>query len=296
MIRVRDSSIGLIQPIWDSGGIRNGFNALLNPRFSQICLHPAVQIIGRQGRFVRYGTLALISVPCVVAKTLWSTASAPIPQCEASIQSGFASSRIIDLDSMRTLGQQLVLVLVLAAAFGYASAQAPDRQYPGIDPALLAKANAGDAAALVLVGENYVAGKAVALDLRQAAEWYRKAADKGDLAGELHLAALYRDGGKGFARDMEQAAAWYRKAAEQGDAGAQATLGLLYSLGQGLPRDYVEAYFWLDLAASVKGPKQEQYTANRQLIGRLITTGDLEEIEERVARWQAAHPRPAAPK
>ncbi|MGA3372496.1 MAG: tetratricopeptide repeat protein [Terracidiphilus sp.] len=187
---------------------------------------------------------------------------------------------------MTTQRKQLALMVILASALASSLAQTA-----AIDPAVLAKANAGDAAAQVLVGENYAAGNSVALDLKLAAEWYRKAADKGDIAGEMHLAALYRDGGKDFPRDMVQAAAWYRKAAEQGDVGAQATLGLLYSLGQGLAQNYVEAYFWFDLAASVKGPKQELYSQNRQRVGAHITTDELEEVQERVAKWLAAHPR-----
>jgi TPR repeat protein len=93
---------------------------------------------------------------------------------------------------------------------------------------------------------------------------------------------------------MAQAAVWYRKAAEQGDVTAQASLGVLYSIGQGIPHDDVEAYYWLDLAASVKGPNQEKYAANRQLIGTHITADQLEEVQDRVAAWIAAHPRPAA--
>lgn len=128
-------------------------------------------------------------------------------------------------------------------------------QTAGLDPALLAKANGGDAAAQVQLGESYAAGKGVAPDLHQAAEWYKKAADKGDLAAELHLAQLYRDGGKNFPHDMAQAAEWYRKAAERGDPGAQATLATLYSIGQGVPQNYLEAYYWLYLAAAAKGPQ-----------------------------------------
>jgi TPR repeat protein len=195
---------------------------------------------------------------------------------------------------MRIHWKQLVLAIACASALPLAVAQTAGPQNSSIDAALLAKANAGDPAAQVLVGESYAAGKGVARDLNQAAEWYREAAGKGDTAAELHLAALYRDGGKGLPRDMEQAAAWYRKAADQGDVGAQATLGLLFSIGQGVLKSDVEAYFWLDLAASVKGPKQEQYAANRQLIGTHITTDELEEVQERVAKWQAAHPRAAA--
>jgi TPR repeat protein len=166
-------------------------------------------------------------------------------------------------------------------------------QIAGIDAALLAKANGGDAASQVLVGESYAAGKGVTRDYNQAAAWYRKAAEKGNVSGELHLAALYRDGGgKGFPRDMVQAATWYRKAADQGDAGAQGTLGLLYSFGQGVPQSYVEAYYWLDLAARAKGPNQEKYAANRQMVGTHITADELDSVEERVAAWIAAHPQP----
>jgi TPR repeat protein len=158
-----------------------------------------------------------------------------------------------------------------------------------VDPAVLAKANAGDAAAQVQAGDSCSA----AHDYKQAVEWYTKAANQDNIAAELDLASLYRDGrGKLFARDVDQAAAWYRKAADQGDAGAQGTLGMLYTLGQGVPQSDVEAYYWLDLAAAVKGPNREQYAGNRQNVGTRITAGELEEVQERVAAWKAKHPRP----
>jgi len=190
---------------------------------------------------------------------------------------------------------QSLLLALLALALIPVSAQTS-----AIDPDLLAKANAGDVAAQVQMGDNFRAfGEAVPHNPRlsseyynQAIAWYRKAADQGSIAGQMHLAALYRDGGKGFARDMAQAAEWYRKAAEQGDVTAQASLGVLYSIGQGVPHDDMEAYFWLDLAASVKGPNQEKYAANRQMVGTHITTEQLEEVQDRVAAWIAAHPRP----
>ena len=166
---------------------------------------------------------------------------------------------------------------------------------PGIDAILLAKANAGDPAAQVSVGESYASGHGVPQDYQQAADWYRKAANQSSVDGELQLAALYRDGrGKAFARDIVQAAEWYRKAAEQGDPTAQGTLGVLYSMGQGVPRSDPDAYYWLDLAAGVKGPNQEKYAATRQLIGTRITADELADVQDREAKWLAAHPRPGA--
>ena len=43
---------------------------------------------------------------------------------------------------------------------------------------------------------------------------------------------------------------WFRRAADQGDAEAQSNLGVMYSGGQGLPRDYVPAFMWLDIAVA----------------------------------------------
>jgi hypothetical protein len=193
---------------------------------------------------------------------------------------------------MRIRWKQLLLAATFTCALTTAVAQTAI-----VDAALLAKANGGDAAAQVLVGESYAGGGGQARssrqltgDCKQAAEWYGKAAAQGNVDGQLHLAALYRDG-RGVVRDMAQAAGWYRKAAEQGNVLAQATLGLLYSMGQGVPHSDVEAYFWLDLAAAVKGPDREKYAANRQMIGTHITTDELDEVQERVAKWIAAHPR-----
>jgi TPR repeat protein len=184
-------------------------------------------------------------------------------------------------------GRVLIAMLVLTGGLLCAAAQTPE-----VDPGVLAKANAGDAAAQVQAGESCAA----AHDFAQAVAWYTKAANQGSgkdsISGEIHLAALYRDGGKGFPRDMTQAAAWYRKAADQGDAAAQGTMGMLYMLGQGVERSDVEAYYWLDLAAAVQGPQQAQYAANRQAVGTRITADELADVEDRVAKWKAAHPRP----
>jgi len=201
---------------------------------------------------------------------------------------------------------QLAFILICAFALHFAPAQAPGRapaESVNIDTALLAKANAGDPAAQVQEGEQYARAAATehyrtvaTQDYQQAAAWYLKAANQKFVDGELHLAALYRDGGNGFPRDMEQAAAWYLKAADQGDVTAQGTLAVLYSMGQGVPHDDEEAYFWFDIAASVKGPNQEKYAANRQMIGERITADVLADVQDRVAAWKAAHPQPNSSK
>ncbi len=186
---------------------------------------------------------------------------------------------------------RIVLVMLVASALIPAFTQTPRIHYPGIDPALLARANAGDAASQVQVGDSYRNGEVVAKDYAQAAAWYRKAAEQGRTDAQIRLAALYRDGARGFPRDMQQAVAWYRKAAEQGDADAQATLGVLYSMGQGVPHSDSDAYYWFFLAARVKGPNQEKYAASRQMMGARITADEQEDAEQRANAWLNAHPR-----
>jgi TPR repeat protein len=195
--------------------------------------------------------------------------------------------------------KQSVVLLLFGLGLTPALAQAPAPQTTAVDAALLAKANSGDIAAEVAAGDSYAAGngaarepRQLAADYKQAAVWYGKAAAQGSIPAQIHLADLYRDG-RGVARDMAQAVAWYRKAADQGDAGAQGTLGLLYSVGMGVERDDVEAYYWLCLAAAVKGPNQAKYMTNRQSVGEHITTDQQAAVQDRVAAWQAAHPRAA---
>lgn len=195
---------------------------------------------------------------------------------------------------IRKISNRLRLSAVLTAALVQAMAPA-SAQTATIDPALLAKADSGDPASQILVGECYAEGKGVTREYKQAADWYGKAAEHGDANGQVLLAALYRDG-KGVARDMAHAAALYRQAAEQGNTTAQGTLGLLYSMGQGVPHSDVEAYYWLDLAAAVKGPNQEAYARNRQAIGTRITAEESADAQDRVAKWRAAHPRADAGK
>jgi TPR repeat protein len=181
------------------------------------------------------------------------------------------------------------LLLASAQIQGHASGQDQSSgQNRGIDPALVAKATAGDAPSMLLVAKAYTAGSGVDQDDTIAADWYRKAADQGNTEAEIRLAECYRDG-RGLTRDMAQAAAWYRKAAEKGDPSAQATLGVLLSMGQGVSRDDVEAYFWFDLAASTSSPNQDRYVANRQNVGTRITADEVALVRQRVAKWKAAH-------
>ena len=75
----------------------------------------------------------------------------------------------------------------------------------------------GDVEAEVALGNLYEAGSVLPQDPAQAAEWYRRAADKGHAGAQMNLAMMYFDG-EGVPRDVAQAVAWYEKAADRGEA------------------------------------------------------------------------------
>ena len=147
---------------------------------------------------------------------------------------------------------RVVLIAVLASMACTSAAclaQAPAK--PGIDPALLAKANAGHADAEFQVGVKYELGAGVPKDPAQAAAWYRKAADQGNPEAEHSLGVLYETG-NGVTLDASVAAQLYRKAADQGFAPAQFSLGLCYAHGAGVLQNYTEAVKWYEKAAEQK--------------------------------------------
>ena len=74
------------------------------------------------------------------------------------------------------------------------------------------------------------------------------------------------DQGKGVNQDHKEAAKWYRKAAEQGDANAQELVGLMYDQGKGVNQDYKEAVEWYPKAAETRqchSPKQPGHHVQR---------------------------------
>jgi TPR repeat protein len=114
---------------------------------------------------------------------------------------------------------------------------------------------------------------------REAAAWYRKAAELGNVDGQLKIAVAHREG-TGVPKDFVEAVRWYRKAAEQGDATAQFDLGWMYDNGEGVLQDYAEAAGWYYKAA-------EQRLARAQFkLGALYHngTGVAQNLAE-AARW-----------
>ena len=143
----------------------------------------------------------------------------------------------------------------------------------------------GDAIAQFKLGFMYYRGNGVQQDYKEAASWYRKAAEQGNAPAQFYLGQMH-DIGKGVPQDYQEASSWYRKAAEQGDAMAQLYLGFLYDHGQGVPVDMVQAYKWYSLAA-VTG--NEIAPKNKEIIAARMTKNKIKEAQAMADEWLAQH-------
>ena len=104
------------------------------------------------------------------------------------------------------------------------------------------RANQNDYFAMTHLGWRYDTGTGVKQDLREAATWYRLAAEDGHHSmAQNNLGCLYRDG-RGVIQDYKTAAILFLHAADQGNRHAKTNLGWLFERGYGVPRNYPEAF------------------------------------------------------
>ena len=75
----------------------------------------------------------------------------------------------------------------------------------------------------------------------EAVKFYKKAAQKGDPAGQVNLGYMYQNA-FGIDKDYAEAAKWYGKAADQGYALGYSNLGVMYENGFGVTASNDEAF------------------------------------------------------
>ncbi len=111
---------------------------------------------------------------------------------------------------------------------------------------------------LKLAGDYMMGRGGVARDLKQAAYWYRKAADQGFPPAQVQLGYLYLTG-VGVPRDEAQAAKWFERATASGSFEGKLNLAVLYFRGAGVPRNPHLGYVLLQELADKQYPRAEDY-------------------------------------
>ena len=112
-------------------------------------------------------------------------------------------------------------------------------------PLLQAGAAQGNFDCLETLAYLYDNGLGVQTDHLEAANWYRKAGELGDVKAMTELADRYQKGFFDIQANQAEALRWFREAAEKGDGESMFRLGQFYENGDmGLPRDPDEAVRW----------------------------------------------------
>ncbi len=126
-------------------------------------------------------------------------------------------------------------------------------------------------------------------------EQLRQLAGRGDPTAENALGLLYAQGDdkQAIKPDDRQAASWFTKAAEHGNVSAQYKLGLLYWGGHhGLPKDPNKAYFWTVLA---RAGGQESSKDLAKVLANGMTRAQAAAIEQQAEIWYQQHESRAKP-
>jgi TPR repeat protein len=107
------------------------------------------------------------------------------------------------------------------------------------------------------------------------------------------LAGPFEDGMNAYDRaDYSTALRMWRSLADQGNPAAQSNLALMYAKGQGVPKDYVQAYMWSTLSAA-RG--HQEGTKNRDSIAKGMTQAQISEAQKRANDWKPAGQAATAP-
>lgn len=164
-----------------------------------------------------------------------------------------------------------------------------------------------------ITGCKYMNGDGVAKDPQKAVEWFKKAAEEGNIEGITALGDCYFNGvgshvnvfeavklyseaaergyanaqlklgillltGRGVTMDFKNGIAWIEKAANQGNADAQTYLGVLYYTGDRIERDYNLAFKWFNKAAG-NNPEASYYLSRYYMEGQGVEKNKEKAIE-----------------
>ena len=140
------------------------------------------------------------------------------------------------------------MIAVFALLAGVAQAQG----WEPYSPALVAQANAGDAAAQYALGEAYRSGNGVQADREKAIGWFRKAAPSDVRAADGLGVLLFVKG------ERKQAVPLLQAASQRGNAQALYILGTARFNGDYVPKDLGAAYAEMRLAAQKGLPEAQR--------------------------------------
>jgi TPR repeat protein len=123
-------------------------------------------------------------------------------------------------------------------------------------------------------------------DYPRAIKWCSTLAEKGDAWGEYGLARIYEQG-VGMPPDLKKAAEWYKKSAEHGNPPAQLEIAAMYSEGKGVQQNLIEAYEWAAIAGAKKHPEARDFL---ETLAAKMTKSQISAAQSLAGKWVQEHP------
>jgi TPR repeat protein len=159
---------------------------------------------------------------------------------------------------------------------------------------------AGDARAMILLGNMYLDGHGVAADETEAFGLYHQAAEKGNTDGMVAIAALYQTG-KGVPENTPLAIGWFERAARLGNQTAQFMYAIhLYQGSKGaaydIKADHPASYKWFRIATG--GPNKKLGNLAKITAERMMTklaNDDIVKGDRESANWKPEMPETLGP-
>jgi TPR repeat protein len=145
---------------------------------------------------------------------------------------------------------------------------------------------AGDADAQFNLGQAYKLGRGVAVDLKQAEDWYRRAALQGHAQAQDNYGLLLYQNGK-----RKEAMPVLQTSADRGEPRAQYVYGTELFNGELAPKDWVRAYAMMTRASVAGIPRASESLAQ---MDRYIPAPDRQKGIELARIWDKPRPQLAA--
>ncbi len=135
------------------------------------------------------------------------------------------------------------------------------------------------------LGVAFEKGDGVEQDWKQAAAWYRKAAEQHNAYAQHSIGKMYLDG-EGVPQNFEKAAKWISKAAEQSHNGAFRDMGEMYWKGLGVSQNNILAYMWWKLGV-LHGDKESERLLD--IAAAKMKSSHVDEAQKLAQEWMQKH-------
>ena len=101
----------------------------------------------------------------------------------------------------------------------------------------------------------------------QALAWHEIAAANGDIRPPNAIGEIYL-GREGTEPDPQKMIFWFERSVMLFDPVAYYHLGEMYAIGEGVPKDYIEAYKWFDLSVGLEIPPDHIFGVTNAAVAR----------------------------